>query len=223
MNNLLELQNNINYFFKDEKLLEQALTHLSYANDNNVPSYERLEFLGDAIIEQVVSVYIYKHFNFDVGALTKLRASLVSTDYLCNVSKKFNLESYVRKSKSLPQLSKKNIADLFESLVGAIYLDGGLEKVEEIIYKHIIISSNNLNYVLKNNIDYKSKLQEYMQANSFAFEYKLISSTGLDHEKTFKISLVVEGEEVTTKEGSSIHLAEEKCAEDYMRNVRNKK
>ena len=112
MNRLSELETNIGYEFKDKSLLEKALTHQSYANDNLTESYERLEFLGDAIIELVVSDFIYNNFNFEVGVLTKLRASLVSTDYLVGISEKLGLSKLAFKSRSLSQLGKKNIADL---------------------------------------------------------------------------------------------------------------
>lgn len=216
MSNLLDLQNTINYHFKDEKLLEQALTHQSYANDNNTHSYERLEFLGDAVIELVVSDYIYHQFIFDAGVSTKLRASLVSTDYLSKVSINLGLSDLVLKSKSLQQLGKKNTADLFESLIGAIYLDGGLESAKEVIYSKIIISPEHVGMVMRTCIDYKSKLQELMQAEGCLFEYSVLKTGGLDHARVFTIGLFIDGNQVAKAEGSSIHSAEEKCAEMYL-------
>jgi len=216
MNNLESLEKSLGYVFKDKNLLIQALTHISYANDNNVVSYERLEFLGDAVIELIVSDYIFNNFEIDVGSATKLRASLVSTDYLNNISKEIGLDKIVRKSKSLQQLSKKNIADLFESVVGAVYTDGGLENVHKLIYKFVIKNEENVRQVIKNSIDYKSRLQEYMQAESRVFEYKVLSITGPDHKREFEVCLDVDGVAVTTAKSSSIQSAEEKCAELYL-------
>lgn len=215
MNNIEELQNVIGYSFNNINLLTQALTHISFANDNNVESYERLEFLGDAVIELIVSEYIYESLPITAGDLTRLRASLVSTDYLSKISIKLELDKKARKSKSLQQLGKKNIADLFESLVGAIYLDGGFGAAKSIIMKYVIIDNNNIAFVIKNSIDYKSRLQEYMQGNGSKFEYVLLSSSGPDHQREFEVALVIEGNNTVVAKASSIQHAEEKCAEEY--------
>ena len=218
MNRLTKLENLIGYEFKDKTLLNTALTHQSYANDNMTESYERLEFLGDAIIEFVVTDFVYNNLNFEVGVLTKLRASLVSTDYLVEISKTLGLDKLALRSKSLSQLGKKNIADLFESLIGSVYVDGGLEEAKKLIDKYIIKGMENIRFVLKNSIDYKTKFQEYMQSLSRAFEYKTISSTGLDHEKKHTVGLWVEGKKITEVTATSKQIAEEKCAEFYIKN-----
>lgn len=216
MNKLDELQNLIGYEFRDINLLTQALTHISYANDNNVDSYERLEFLGDSVIELIVSDYIYNHLNISAGDLTKLRASLVSTEYLANISISLNLDKLARKSKSLQVLGKKNIADLFESLIGAVFVDGGLENAQNLIMKYVIKSDENIGFVIKNSIDYKSRLQEVMQADGQKFEYKLLSENGPDHHKEFEVALIIGGQIVSEGKSSSIRHAEEKCAEQYL-------
>lgn len=220
MNSLDELQRKISYNFKDISLLERALTHQSYANDNNVLSYERLEFLGDAVIELVVSDYIYHLSDFDAGVSTKLRASLVSTEYLSNISNELELSSLVFKSKSLQQLGKKNTADLVESLIGAIYLDGGLIEAKRVIEDNIIISDDNVRYVMLTCIDYKSKFQELMQSEGRSFEYRQLSSSGLDHEKIFEVGLFVNNDMVASAKSGSIHSAEEKCAESYIKSIK---
>lgn len=214
-----ELQQKIGYIFKDISLLTRALTHQSYANDNNVTSYERLEFLGDAVIELVVSDYIYNFCEFDAGISTRLRASLVSTEYLQNVSHELGLPELVLKSKSLSILGKKNTADLVESLIGAIYLDGGLTEAKRVIDENIIISDDNVRYVMLTAIDYKSKFQELMQAQGHTFEYKVLSSSGLAHEKVFEIGLFVDDMEVQRAQASSIHSAEEHCAQEYINSL----
>lgn len=214
-----ELQKRIGYTFKDVSLLTRALTHQSYANDNNVISYERLEFLGDAVIELVVSDYIYNFCEFDAGISTRLRASLVSTEYLQNVSHELGLPELVLKSKSLSVLGKKNTADLVESLIGAIYLDGGLNEAKRVIDENIIISDDNVRYVMLTAIDYKSKFQELMQSEGREFEYRVLSSSGLAHEKTFEVGLYIDGEEVARNTATSIHSAEEQCARDYINSL----
>ena len=149
---LENLQQKLGYAFKNTSLLVQALTHQSYANDMGTISYERLEFLGDSIIQVVVSDYIFNNIIVDAGTSTKLRASLVSTNYLSQVSILLGLDKIAFKSKSLQQLGKKNIADLFESVVGAIYIDGGLDIAREIINKFVIISEENVGSVYLNKL-----------------------------------------------------------------------
>lgn len=221
MSNLDELQSVIGYQFSDINLLIQSLTHQSYANENNVLSYERLEFLGDAVIELIVSDYIYHLSDFDAGVSTRLRASLVSTDYLCNVSNSLGLPSLVYKSKSLQLLSKKNTADLFESLIGAVYLDSGLDNAKRIIDRFVIVNDDHVRYVMKTCIDYKTKFQELMQANNTTFEYKQLASSGLDHAKVFEIGLFINNELITSAKASSIHAGEEMCAEYYLTHLIN--
>ena len=222
MNNIEKLQDLIGYWFNDVSLLKEALTHSSYANENNTRSYERLEFLGDAVIELIVSDYIYNHLNFGAGDLTKLRASLVSTDYFKNIVCEIGLDKMAYKSKSLQQLSKKNIADLLESLLGAIYVDGGYDNAKKLVYKYIIKGEDNIGFVLKNSIDYKTVLQELCQANTDKFEYKVLSSSGLDHEKVFEVGLYINEELVCAAKDRSIQLAEENCAQVYLKNIKNK-
>ena len=215
MSNLSSLQNEIKYVFNDLNWLEIALTHSSYANEHNVENYERLEFLGDAVIELVVSTFIFSFKELDSGVLSKLRAGLVSTEYLSKISDKLGLVQLVRKSKSLNTLSKKNTADLFESLIGAIYLDGGLDIAKDIVYRYVVVSEENIQRVLKTCIDYKSRFQEEMQKTGKSFEYRLLNSFGLDHDKTFEYGLFIENELVSKGKGKSIHLAQEECSEQY--------
>lgn len=218
MSNFGNIENIIGYTFKNKDILKTAITHQSYANEMGGESYERLEFFGDAILEFVVSSYIYDNFDFEVGVLTKLRSSLVSTDYLYNVSKELGLDKIALKSWALSQLGKKNLADLFESLVCAVYLDGGLDSAQSLIYKYVIKSEENVRFVLKNSIDYKTKFQEYMHSKSMKFEYRFISSSGLDHQKQHTIGLWVEDEKIIEITANSKQLAEEKCAEYYIKN-----
>lgn len=213
------LNNEINYSFKNPNLLKSALTHSSYSNEFGGESYERLEFLGDAVLELVVSDYIYKFNELDSGILSKLRAGLVSTSYLKGISESLKLDKLVLKSKSLSMLSDKTKADLFESLIGAIYLDGGLENAQKIIQKFVIVNDLNIQNVLKNCIDYKTKLQEYLQKIGKHFEYRVVSESGLNHEKIFEVELCVDSIVVSNAKGKSIHIAQENCAEIYLKRI----
>lgn len=217
MNNIENLQDIIDYHFKNQSFLDKALTHISWANELGVEDYDRLEFLGDAVLELVVSNYIFNILkDLKSGDLTKLRASLVSTENLYKISQNLGLDSMIKKSKALSQISKKTTADLFESLMGAVYLDGGYDAVKNVIEKFVIIGKDNVMSHLDIMEDAKTRLQEMCQAEHKTFEYRLVSSTGLDHEKVFEVELIIDSRVVTRAFGKSKHLAEEKCAKSYI-------
>lgn len=220
MNNLDNLQMEIGYQFNDTSLLETAMTHISYAKENNVESYERLEFLGDAVLEMVVTDAIYKNYSLPAGQSSKLRASLVSTENLCNIANNLGLHNNIKKSKSLPQISKKTTADLFESLLGAVYLDGGIGIVNKMIDRFVIIDKNNLDIHLNSCEDAKTSLQELLQAVGQTFEYKLIKSSGMDHNKTFEVELIIDGKSVSRGSSNSIQSAEELAASQYLKSIK---
>ena len=205
--------------FSNQELLTQALTHISYANEKNCEHYERLEFLGDAVIELAVSEYIFSHFTIGSGNLSKLRASLVSTENLNNISNLLDLEKYILKSNSLTKISKKTNADLFESIIGAVFLDGGFEKAVGLIDKFVIVNIDNVNKHLDTCEDAKTKVQELLQKSGSTWEYKMIDSYGMDHDKTFVVTLLVDGKPVAEAKGKSLHLAENECAKLYLHNV----
>lgn len=215
-NNFCDIERCLDYKFKEKKLLETALTHISYSKEFGGESYERLEYLGDAILEAIVSEELYKYYDLPVGKLSKLRASLVSTENLCSIAKKLGLPNFCKFSKSLAQLSKKNTADLFESVLGAVYLDGGAECAKKLVCLLVIVNKANLDIHLKNCEDAKTSLQEKMQADKINFEYILLSSSGLDHEKTFEVGLLINGKQVSIATGKSIRSAEEACARAYL-------
>ena len=220
MSDLNDLERNLGYEFRDISLLQTALTHSSYANEMGAESYERLEFLGDAVLELVVSNYIYNLYHVGEGNLTKLRAWLVSTENLYNIAISLHLDQYVKVAKSLNKLSKKNTADLFESVVGGVYLDGGYDEASRIIQQFVLIDENHIADVIKNGIDYKSTFQELMQSKGTCFEYRVIEESGPAHDKTFIVGLYVAGENVTQASGKSIRLAEEKCARLYLEKIK---
>ena len=217
---LENLQNDLGYKFRDDSLLIKALTHISFANSNNCESYERLEFLGDAIIEMVVSEYIYENLPTDAGNCTRLRASLVSTNNLYDISLKLNLPIYAYLGKSINTLSKKNTADLFESLVASIYLDGGIDSAKNIIYKFLIVDNKNIQNHILECVDNKSRLQEILQKNGDDFKYELLSSSGRDHEKIFEVGLFVNKQLVAKGNGLSIQKAEDQSAENYLKTLK---
>ncbi len=216
MNRFENVESALGYEFKDKSLLETALTHISFSREFGGEGYDKLEYLGDAILEAIVSDYLYKNYALNVGILSKLRASLVSTENLCNIAENLKLPMYLRKAKSLSKVSKKNTADTFESVLGAVYLDGGIIEAKTVVDKFVIIGKENVDNHLNFCNDAKSQLQELMQANKTQFEYAVLSSSGLAHEKTFEIGLYINGQMVETAKGKSIRSAEELCAKAYL-------
>lgn len=174
-----------------------AFTHTSYSNENNLNySYERLEFLGDAILELVITDYLYRNTTSKEGEMTKLRASYVCENALYEYAKEIKLNKYIKvghgEQKSGGQSKKVIMADVFEAVIGAIYLDLGYNKAKEYIDKIVIphIQNHENNDFLR---DYKSELQEMVQTNKKSVSYEVINEEGPAHNKTFEVVAKVEG------------------------------
>ena len=215
--NIEKIENNINYYFKDKKLLQTALTHVSYANENNVNSYEKLEFLGDSILEFISSKYLYENFtNLSEGELTKVRAQVVCEESLKDIATKHELYNYilVGKSEKANKGSKKSaiLADCIEALIAAIYFDGGLDKAEEFIINNL---KESMEYAT-NHIgmrDYKTVLQEKLQKDGDVhIEYNIIKEEGPDHDKIFTAEVKCDGKILARGEGKSKKMAEMQAA-----------
>lgn len=168
-------------------LYETAFTHTSYANENNVVSYERLEYLGDAVLELVISDYLYNNTDYQEGEMTKLRAHYVCENALYEYSMKFGLNEYLRlghgEEQSGGKYRKAIVADIYEAFIGALYLDQGIDKAKEFIFKTAIpyLKEQKLNFY----DDYKSELQELVQTDKRSLEYTIVSEEGPAHNKTF--------------------------------------
>lgn len=192
----MKLLNDFNIKANNIKLYETAFTHTSYANENlNTQSYERLEFLGDAVIELLVSEYLYKNKDFEEGFMTKVRASWVCENSLYENALAIHLEEYVRVGKgeelSGGKLKKTILADVFEAFVGAIFLDQGLEKAREFLVQTLIqkMDEEDETYFM----DYKSMMQELIQVNVKTIEYELIEQVGPPHDRLFTVALKIDG------------------------------
>lgn len=176
------------------KLYEQALTHTSYANEHNCPSYERLEYLGDAVLELVMSTYLFKNTTYPEGRMTKLRASYVCENALYEYSLKLGLNEYIRlghgESENGGRMRKAIVADTFEAFIAAMYLDQGLDVVNNFIKHYIIplIEKKELNFEQ----DYKSILQEFVQTDKRTLNYVVIDESGPAHDKTFTIIVKID-------------------------------
>ena len=188
---------------KNEKLYEQALTHTSYANENRVESYERLEYLGDAVLELIMSEYLYKNTNEVEGAMTKLRSHYVCENALYEYSLRLGYNNYLKlghgEEESGGKFRKTIVADIFESMLGAMYLDQGLDFVKKFMQENIIpiIENETLDFF----DDYKSKLQELVQTDKKSLEYELVDEEGPAHDKKFTV--VVKIDDVVYGKGSA--------------------
>lgn len=198
----MEILDELNIKTKNIKLYEQAFTHTSYANENNTESYERLEFLGDAVLEVVISEYVYKHCTKDEGYMTKLRAHYVCGNANYEYAMKFKLNKYLKLGHGEEMSGGRNrkaiIADIYESFIGALFLDQGLGKAKEFINKTAIdyIKNKKLDFY----DDYKSELQELVQTDKRSLEYVIVDEAGPAHNRTFtavvKIDDVIYGKGV---------------------------
>ncbi len=214
MKQLEEFEKKLEYSFKNRDLLVKALTHRSCKKPFN---NEKLEFLGDAVLDLVVGEYLFFKFkDVDEGTLSKLRASLVDEEGFAKLAKELNLEKYIflsegeekNRGRSKPSI----LSNAFEAVMGAIYLDGGLDEVKRIVLKLIekVYPDISLESIFK---DYKTKLQELTQAKFGTLpEYKLIGSYGPDHKKEFKIALYLLDREISTAKGKSKKAAQQAAA-----------
>ena len=224
MKEIEELEKNIGYSFKNKQLLHTAMTHISYAYENKVESNERLEYLGDSILEFISSKYLFENFkNLSEGEMTKVRAYSVCEDSLYKIAEnhKFSDYIYLGKSEKMSHSIKKAlIADSVEAVIAAIYLDGGLEFAEKFILDNIKsqIEFASKNVGLK---DYKTVLQEELQKNGeVSIKYNLINEEGPDHEKIFTIEVVCDGKKLAQGNGKSKKKAEMEAARIALENIK---
>lgn len=215
------LENNINYKFKNKELLKNALTHTSYAFERNTASNEKLEFLGDSILEFISSKYLYKNFpNLSEGELTKVRATIVCEESLYKIAKKHNFDKFIFLGRSETavhkEVRKAIMADSVEAVIAAIYFDSNLEEAERFIVENLkeeaLIASKNVGQK-----DYKTVLQEKLQANGEVhIKYEIIKEEGPDHNKKFTAKVSCNGKTLATGEGKTKKAAEMEAARKAM-------
>ena len=218
-----ELLNKFAIPYKNIKLYRKALTHTSYANEAGVESYERLEYLGDAVLELIMSEYLYKNTDEPEGKMTKLRSYYVCENALYEYSIRLGLNEALLLGKGeLERDGKHNraiVADIFESFIGAMFLDLGIEQVKSFIYEHIIplIENKALDFVN----DYKSVLQELVQTDKKSLEYYIVNESGPAHEKEF--SVVVKIDDIVYGSGTahSEKEAEQLAAKDGLQKAQD--
>jgi ribonuclease III len=222
--NFNKLEKNIGYTFKNKELLKNALTHTSYAYENNVQSNEKLEFLGDSILEFLSSKYLYgKYKKLKEGEMTKVRATVVCEDSLYKIALKHNFSDflYLGKSESSnnAHLSKAILADSVEALIAAIYLDSGLESAEKFIIENlkepIEIATKNVG-----NKDYKTVLQEKLQIHgNVEIKYYITKESGPDHDKEFESKVECNGKVLGKGKGKTKKESEMMAAKAAIENM----
>jgi len=226
--NMMELEKTINYNFEDRTFLKTALTHSSYANENKISCYnERYEFLGDSVLGIVVSDHLFRnHPDLPEGKLTKMRARIVCETSLSKTSKEISLGDYLflGKGEELTggRVRTSILADAFEALIAAIYLDGGFEQARYFILcrmKSIIDEAVNGKLF----IDYKTHLQELIQKRSSGrLNYQIYNEEGPDHAKIFFSRVTVNGAEIGIGKGRNKKEAEQEAAQMALDNLLKK-
>lgn len=220
------LEERIGYIFKDKDLLRQALTHSSYANErriNKIGNYERLEFLGDAVLELVSSEFLYReHSQLSEGNLTKMRASMVCEPALAFCARDIRLEEFILLGKGEENTGGRKrdsiTSDVMEAVIGAIYLDGGMTPAKAYIDRFILsdLEHKRLFY------DSKSHLQEIAQGKlKKDLEYELLDVQGPEHSQTFRVQVRIGEEILGTGEGHTKKAAEQQAAYEALLLLQN--
>lgn len=221
---LIRFQKIIGYRFNDIKLLEKALTHTSYANEKKSDrsfNNERLEFLGDAVLEILVSEYLYFNYrDLTEGQLTKFRAKIVCEPTLARLAKQIELGKYIYLGKG-EMLTGGNerasiLSDAFEAIIGAVFLDGGFDKAKGLVNRVVL---EHLKRVGVKNLfrDYKTELQEVIQSESSTpIVYKIVKEEGPAHNKCFVAGVSHEGKLIGTGQGRNKKEAEQNAAKDAL-------
>lgn len=215
--NLTELEEKIKYYFQDSELLKQALTHSSYCNEqriNKAKDYERLEFLGDAVLELASSDYLFcTQQEMSEGEMTKMRSRLVCESSLAQFARKIELGKFMRLGKGEEATGGRDrdsiIADVLEAVIGAIYLDGGFDKAKDFVTTFVLsdFEERMLFY------DSKTVLQEMIQSRNLGIlQYELTGEKGPEHNKIFMASALLDGSVLGEGEGRTKKAAEQKAA-----------
>ena len=225
---LLEFESKIQYIFKDKSLLKMALTHKSHAYENVNSDHkiynERIEFLGDAILEHIISDLLYLHEPiFSEGQMSKKRAAIVCEASLSRAMKRISAQEYLYLGKcettNNGKMKDAIIADAFEAVLGAIYLDGGYDIAK---YTALNLLNEEIKMVLNGkefNLDYKTKLQEKLQEHgTVKIEYILDKEYGPEHDKTFEVSLYFNSQKIGYGVGKNKKQAEQMAAKYAMEN-----
>ncbi|MGN0149973.1 MAG: ribonuclease III [Clostridia bacterium] len=224
---MTKAEQKIGYSFNDVTLLEEALTHSSYANEKKTQSNERLEFLGDSVLSIIISDYIFRKLSgVNEGDLTKYRATLVCEHSLAEIAKKISLGSLIKLGRGEEMTGGRTrasiISDAFEAVLAAIYLDGGIGAARRWLL-NLMEEAVEETLTGKNYDDYKTMLQELVQkGNSGKVTYRIIAETGLDHDKKFEVEVMIDGVVCNKGMGQSKKEAEQHAARIAYENIKKR-
>ncbi|MBQ3797560.1 MAG: ribonuclease III [Butyrivibrio sp.] len=214
---IFEFEQKIGYSFKNKDLLIQAFTHSSLVNEqkiNKKPDYERLEFLGDAVLEMISSAYLYKTYpDKKEGEMSKIRASLVCEPALAYCSEQINIKKYIQLGKGEEATGGRNkesiIADVMEAVIGALFLDGGIEESKRFIDNFVLTNADSMQMFS----DSKSILQEITQGQNLGnIRYEICGESGPEHDKIFEVRVFVGDKNLGEGTGKTKKAAEQKAA-----------
>ena len=220
-----KIEKEIGYTFKQKELLKKALTHTSYAYEKKVESNEKLEFLGDSILEFISSKYLYQNYpNLKEGEMTKVRATVVCEKSLHKIAQKHNFGDFLYLGKSEQVTGGKNrpaiLADSVEAIIAAMYLDGGLDKAEKFIIENL---KDEIEIATKHvgDKDYKTVLQEKLQEHGdVKIEYEITKEIGPDHNKSFEAQVSLNGKVLAKGKGKSKKEAHMEAAKKALENMK---
>ena len=220
--NMSVLEDRLGHRFRDRKLLETALTHPSFGGDHHVPHYQRLEFLGDAVLELAVSRYLYFELpEVDEGKLTRIRAALVREESLNRAARRIGLGEFIRLSvgeeRSGGREKPSILSDVMEAVLAAVYLDAGFDEAVRII--GMVLGEELRPEVLKDHLDAKSRLQELMQREGRMPSYDYLSMEGPPHAPVFAYRVMDGDQELGRGSGTSKQNAQQAAARDALKRM----
>ena len=219
----------ISYKFNNKSLLETALTHSSFVNENRKyasEDYQRLEFLGDSVLGFLTAEYLFSKENITEGIMTRMRSELVSEKALYEVAKAIDLGKYIRIGKGEEHMGGRErpsvLSDIVESVTAAIYLDSGMDAAKDFVMRFVLNDVHMASAEVSD--DYKSALQELIQHDpSNILSYELIEEKGPDHSKTFTFAALLNGEVVGTGSGSTKKSAEQAAARNALETINDER
>ncbi len=230
--NLSSLEQKLKINFKDKDLLKKAFIHRSFLNENrnlSLTSYEKLEFLGDSVLSLITSVYLFNRYPlFKEGDYTEIKSSIVRTESLAAAAEELELGKYLYLSKGEEigqgRKNKNILADIFEALIGVIFLDQGFDKSYRFVDKYLF--KDRLDNIIdqKLYLSAKSKLQELIQAQyKIVPQYRVITEKGPEHKRTFRIGIFFKDKKLSEGEGLSKKIAEEEAAKKALKKLESQK
>ncbi len=219
-----ELEKRIGYSFRDKELLRTALTHSSYSNEaegGRCEDYERQEYLGDAVLELTVSDNVFRnHPEMREGQMTSYRASIVCEPTLARCAREIGIPDHIRLGKGEDRNNSRNkdsiVSDVFEAVIGGIYLDGGIEEAQRFIAEFVL---KDIEHKILFH-DSKTQLQNLIQARGGTLEYTVTGERGPEHAKIYTVAVIIDGRAEATAEGSSKKHAEQKAAYEALKKLK---